>query len=75
MFESMTMSAILASVFWGALAGGFIIYGWRQKVLLPFIAGVALTFISYYFLDSALNMSLAGVAIVAGFIWLKKQGY
>jgi hypothetical protein len=75
MFDSMTTSALMASMFWGALAGGFLLYGWRQKVLLPFLAGAALTIISYYFLSSALYMSLASVAVLAGFFWLKKQGY
>ena len=73
--DSMSISALMASVFWGALAGGFLIYGWRQKTVIPFLVGVALTVVSYYFLNSALSMSLAGAVILAGFFWLKKQGY
>lgn len=75
LFDSISTGALLASVFWGALASGFLIYGWKQKVFMPFVAGVALMVISYFLLNSALYMSLAGIAIVGGFFWLKRQGY
>ncbi len=75
MFDNISTGALLASVLWGGIGGGFLVYGWKQKVLIPFIVGVALSCISYFLLDSALYMSLAAVAILAAFIWSKKQGY
>jgi hypothetical protein len=75
MFDNLSTSALLASVFWGGLAGGFVIYGWKQKTLIPFLVGVALTAASYLMLNSALEMSAACIAILGGFYWLKRNGY
>jgi hypothetical protein len=75
MLDNISTSALLASVFWGGIAGGFLVYGWKQKVMIPFLVGLALTCVSYFLLDSALWMSVASVAILAGFVWSKKQGY
>jgi len=63
-----------ASVIWGAIAGGYLIYGWRQKVMEPFIGGLAMTAASF-FIGSALLMSLACIALMFGVYWLAKQGY
>ena len=73
--SSISASALFASLIWGALSGGFVIYGWKQKALLPFFVGLALGAVSYFLLSSALYMSLACVGILAVFFWLKKQGY
>jgi hypothetical protein len=75
LLDNINTSALLASVLWGGIGGGFLIYGWKQKVLIPFIVGLALSAVSYFFLDSALWMSVASVAILAAFVWSKKQGY
>ena len=63
-----------ASVIWGAIAGGYLIYGWRQKVMVPFIGGLAMTAASF-FIGSALLMSLACIALMVFVYWLAKQGY
>ena len=75
LLDSISASSLLASMFWGGIATGFLIYGYRQKALRPFLVGVALTFVSYCLLNSALWMSLACIGILAVFIFLKKQGY
>lgn len=75
MFDNMTAGALFASVLWGGIGGGFLVYGWKQKVLIPFLVGVALTCVSYFFLDSALLMSALSILILAAFVWSKKQGY
>ena len=63
-----------ASCLWGAIAGGYCIYGWRQRALLPFLGGLAITAASYFIL-SALWMSLACIALIYLVHWLLKQGY
>jgi hypothetical protein len=75
LFDNISTSALLASVLWGGIGGGFLVYGWKQKVMIPFLVGVALTCVSYFLMSSALWMSVVSVVILAGFIWLKKQGY
>jgi hypothetical protein len=75
MFDNISTAALLASVLWGGIGGGFLIYGWRQKTAMPFIVGVVLSCVSYFMLGSALLMSVVSVLTLAGFVWLKKRGY
>jgi hypothetical protein len=63
-----------ASVIWGAIAGGYLIYGWRQQALIPFLGGLAMT-VASFFIGSALLMSLACIALMVFVYWLAKQGY
>ena len=58
---------------WGAVASGYMIYGWRQKALVPFFGGVAMLGVSC--LIPALPMSLICLAVMAIVYWLVKQGY
>ena len=75
LLDNISTSALMASVLWGGIGGGFLVYGWKQKATIPFIVGVALSCVSYFLMSSALWMSVVSVAILAGFIWAKKQGY
>ena len=61
-----------ASVIWGAIAAGYLIYGWRQRALMPFIGGLVMTAASFLIV-SALLMSLACIALMFGIYWLAKQ--
>jgi hypothetical protein len=63
-----------ASMFWGAIATGYLIYGWKQRSLIPFLGGLAMTTASI-FIFSALLMSLTGMAIMLAVWWLLKRGY
>jgi len=63
-----------ASCIWGAVAGGYMIYGWRQRALIPFIGSLAMTAASI-FIVSALWMSLACIAAILAVWWLCRQGY
>jgi hypothetical protein len=63
-----------ASCIWSAIASGYMIYGWRQRALLPFLGGLAMTAASFLIV-SALWMSLACVALIFITHWLVKQGY
>jgi hypothetical protein len=75
MFDSISVSALFASVLWGALGSGMMLYGWRQKSMQPLGVGFVITAISYFFLSSALYMSLASGAVLGAMWWLRKQGY
>jgi predicted phage tail protein len=64
---------IWASMLWGAVGGGYLLYGWRQQATIPFVGGAAMTAASFFL--PALWMSLASVAIMYAVWWLCKQGY
>ena len=62
-----------ASCLWGAIASGYWIYGWRQKVMVPCLGGFAMTMAC--FMSSALLMSLISLGIIFAVWWLLRQGY
>jgi hypothetical protein len=66
-------NSLFASLFWGSVGAGFLIYGKKQRAAVPFCGGLALIVVSYIFLDSALYMSLVSVALIAGTIWLARR--
>jgi hypothetical protein len=63
-----------ASCFWGAIAAGYLVYGWRQKALIPFLGSLAMTAASFLII-SAFLMSLACLAVMLIVWWLLRQGY
>jgi hypothetical protein len=63
-----------ASMIWGAIAGGYLVYGWRQRATWPLAGGVLMTLVSF-FIASALLMSLVCIAVMFAVYWLAKQGY
>jgi hypothetical protein len=63
-----------ASVIWGAIASGYLIYGWRQRAMVPFLGGLVMS-VAAILIVSALLMSLACAAIAFAIWWLMKQGY
>lgn len=64
---------IWASMFWGAVGSGYLLYGWRQHAAIPFAGGAAITAASFFL--PALWMTLAAVAVMFTVWWLLKQGY
>jgi hypothetical protein len=62
-----------ASVIWGAIASGYLIYGWRQKDATCLAGGGLMTVVACFV--PALPMSLICLATMAIVYWLKKQGY
>jgi hypothetical protein len=50
------------------------IYGKKRQSWTPLFCGLAMLLVSY-FVSSALNMSLASIAILAIMYGLNKQGY
>jgi hypothetical protein len=65
--------ALWASCLWGAIASGYWIYGWKQKMLIPCLGGFAMTAVC--FMSSVLWMSLLSIAIMFAVWWLVRQGY
>lgn len=62
-------STLFASLIWGSVGLGFAIYGKKQRSLVPLVGGLLLMGISYL-IGSALVMSLVGVVLVAGIVWV-----
>jgi hypothetical protein len=62
-------SFLFASLIWGSIGVGFAIYGKKQRAVAPLVGGILLIAISYL-ISSALLMSLVGVALVAGIVWV-----
>ncbi len=69
---SLDENFLWASLFWGAVASGYFIYGWRQRSWLPLAGGAAMTMASFFL--PALWMSLACIAVIAAVHWLLRQG-
>ena len=63
-----------ASMIWGSVAGGYLVYGWKQKASVPLVAGVAMTGMSFIG-PNALTMSLACLGIMYANWWLVKRGH
>ena len=69
MFESGTL---IASLIWGSIGVGFLVYGKKQKEWTPAFGGLALIGVSY-FVASPLWMSLLSIGIIAAIFWLLKN--
>jgi len=67
LFAGFTSATLFAALIWGSIGLGFFIYGKKQKSFAPLLGGLALMGITY-FIGSALWMSIAAVAIIAG-VW------
>ena len=67
-------NSLWASVLWGGIGGGYLIYGWKQKASIPLLGGVAMT-VATFLIFSALWLSVVSIAIMFAIWWLWKQGY
>jgi len=65
---------LLASVFWGSLGTGCVVYGKKQGESAILIGGLALVAASY-FIPSALALSGVSLLLLGGIITAKKHGY
>ena len=65
---------LLASLFWGSIGVGCVLYGKKQGAAPALVAGLALVAVSY-FVPSALWMSAAGLLLLGGMVWAVKRGY
>ena len=64
-----TASFLFASLIWGSIGVGFAIYGKKQRAMAPLVGGILLIAISYL-ISSALLMSLVGVVLIVGIVWV-----
>jgi hypothetical protein len=67
-------SSLFASLIWGSVGSVMFIYGKKRQSWTPLFCGLAMLLVSY-FVSSAVNMSLASIAILAIMYGLNKQGY
>jgi hypothetical protein len=72
-FSGWSESYLWASLIWSSIASGYVIYGWKQRSMIPFFGGLAMTAVS--FLLSPLPMSLICIALMFGVWWLMRRGY
>ncbi len=71
--SSIDQSFLWANLIWGTVASGYMIYGWKQKMLIPFVGGLAMLALSC--LLPWLLMTLASLVIMVAVWWLVKEGY
>jgi hypothetical protein len=74
LFGKLDQNFLWASCLWGAIAGGYCIYGWKQRSLIPFLGGFIMTVMSFIG-PNALVMSLVCAVAMFAVYWLMKQGY
>lgn len=71
MFDTNTL---LASLVWGMVGAGCIVYGKKQGAAIPLTVGFALLAVSY-FIPSPLWMSLVSAALLSAMYGLIRRGY
>ena len=69
--EPLNENYLWASLLWGSIGGGVLLYGWRQKAGVPLLGGLALTLLSI-FAGGALSMSVLAI-LVLGLMWWVSQ--
>jgi hypothetical protein len=71
--SSVHQSFLWANLIWGTVSSGYMFYGWKQKMLIPFVGGLAMLAVSCF--TPPLLMTVASIAIMFGVWWLVKEGY
>ena len=69
-----SQSFLIASLVWGSIGAGCIIYGKKRAETVPLVGGAMLIGISFL-IASWLVMSLVGVAIIVSMRFLTRLGY
>ena len=64
---------LFASLLWGSVGGGYLLYARKQREVVPFLGGVAMIAVSF-FVTSWFWMSLVCLALMAGVWRLMQQG-
>lgn len=65
---------LIASLIWGTVGAGFVVYGRKVGEPFPAVAGLGMVFASY-FCPTAISMTLVSVGLIAALIVLQKLGY
>jgi hypothetical protein len=66
------MNTLWASLIWGAVGSGFLVYGKKQTAMTPMLGGLAMIGASY-FCESALVMSAVSLSLIAAIWWLSRR--
>jgi hypothetical protein len=69
----LNVNFLFASLLWGSVGLGYFIYGKKQQSISAMVGGILMVFASY-FIDSAILMSLASLAIMLAVYFLVKRG-
>ncbi len=69
----MNSDILLASLIWGAIGSGFMLYGKKQRATVPWFGGIALVAISY-FAETALLMSLLCSGLLLAMYFFRHHG-
>lgn len=65
---------LLASLIWGCVGTGCIVYGKKQAAAPPLVAGLVLVAASY-FVPSPLLLSGLGLLCLSGMVWATRRGF
>ena len=65
---------LFASLIWGSIAVGYLIYGRRQRSVVAFVGGV-LMMVASYFISGVWEMSFISLGIIVTVYYLLRQGY
>lgn len=65
---------LVASLIWGTVGVGYLVYGKKQAAAVPIIGGLTLIVLSYV-ISSALTLSLASLAVIAAMHGLIRRGF
>ncbi len=65
---------LIASLIWGTVGVGFVMYGRKAGEPFPAMAGLGMVAASYL-CATALSMSLVSVGLIAALVVLQKLGY
>jgi hypothetical protein len=65
---------LFASLIWGSVGAGYLLYARRQRMIVPFIGGVIMIGVSY-FVGSWLRMSIVCIVLMVAIYQLIKRGY
>jgi len=65
---------LFASLLWGSVGAGYLIYARKQRMIVPFVGGVLMIGVSY-FISSWVWMSVACIALMVAIYQLLKRGY
>jgi hypothetical protein len=66
----MSEQALLWGLLFGSIGVGYLIYGRRQRRVVPFVAGLGLMGFTY-FVDSTMGILLIGIALLAAPLVIK----
>mgnify|MGYP006919726870 CR=1 FL=1 len=67
------MDSLWASMLWGTIGSGFVLYGKKQSRMVPLTGGF-LMLGSSYVCETALVMSAVSVVILIGIWWASQRG-